>query len=133
MSGGTTSHGGSNPSVTADGSTRIEPHQKGSLFGKSGITAPMNSLLGVFLSADDPINSVASEKLNFSDANSRNYSSLLPKLGQVFFIGNGRFDGDKFQLVIVPKGATRLYFAIHDSYEWNNNSGTLQGAILWRP
>jgi hypothetical protein len=57
---------------------------------------------------------------------------LEPQLKQVFLIGTGhvkaRVDSstkksDVSRRFRVPRGATRLYLAVMDAYEWNNNEG----------
>jgi hypothetical protein len=109
---------------------KIVSHQKGATFGKSDITAPINSLIGVFLGEGDPAGFLAPSPLDFSTQAARDYFTLNPTLGQTFFIGNGRTSTGEYHRVIVPKGATRLYFAVMDIYQWNNNSGSLSGAIM---
>jgi hypothetical protein len=109
---------------------KIVSHQKGATFGKSDITAPINSLIGVFLGEGDPAGLLAPSPLDFSTQAARDYFTLNPTLGQTFFIGNGRTSTGEYHRVIVPQGATRLYFAVMDIYQWNNNSGSLRGAIM---
>ena len=43
---------------------------------------------------------------------------------QIFFIGDGVDSKGMRQEFVVPAGATRLYVATWDFFEWNNNSGT---------
>jgi hypothetical protein len=115
----------------ANGNIRnITTHQKNAMFGKSQITAPFNSLLGVFLGEGDPSGQAAPEALDFSQASSRDYTTLAPLIGQVFFIGTGKTSRGGTHRVTVPQGATRLYFAIMDAYQWNNNTGSYSGAVL---
>ena len=109
---------------------KIVSHQKGGTLGKSDITAPINSLIGVFLGEGDPAGLAVPSPLDFSTQAARDYFTLNPTLGQTFFIGNGRTSTGEYHRVIVPKGATRLYFAVMDIYQWNNNSGSLSGAIM---
>jgi Flp pilus assembly protein TadG len=94
--------------------------------GVADMRAPINALVGVFLSDAAPNASAApSQNLDFSTAESRNFSTLRPQLKQIFFIGDGKMDdGITAQRFEVPAGATRLYLATWDFYEWNNNSGT---------
>lgn len=117
----------------ADGQSNLTPsHQLGSVFSLSDISAPIASLVGVFL--DDaivPARPTAPASLDFSSPQSRNFSVLSPKIGQIFFIGNGKGDKGNLQAVVVPSGTTRLYLAIMDEYEWNNNQGQLTGTIQW--
>lgn len=115
----------------ANGDLRnITTHQKNALYGKSNITAPFNSLIAVFLGDGDPSANAAPAPLDFSQPNSRDYASLSPLIGQVFFIGNGKTRSGGNHRVVVPAGSTRLYFAIMDGYQWNNNAGSYTGAAL---
>ncbi|MCX6106316.1 MAG: hypothetical protein NTY08_10855 [Proteobacteria bacterium] len=110
--------------------SQIVHHQKGATLGKSDIIAPINSLIGVFLSESDPAGMPAPATLDFSTQKARDYVSLSPAVGQVFFIGTGLTSTGEHHKVVVPQGATRLYFAVMDIYQWNNNSGSLSGAIM---
>jgi hypothetical protein len=94
--------------------------------GIADMRAPINALVGVFLSDAAPNTTPApSENLDFSTAQSRNFSTLRPQIKQIFFIGDGKMDdGITSQRFEVPAGATRLYLATWDFYEWNNNAGT---------
>jgi hypothetical protein len=92
--------------------------------------APLNALVGVFLGDADPSNATAPAMLPFGEQAERDYVTISPQLGQVFFIGDGKGADGKYQTVVVPDGVTKLYFGIMDSFEWNNNSGQLTGAIL---
>lgn len=111
----------------------IGGHQRGSFLGKSDITAPLNSLIAVFLGDGDPAASSAPEKLSFDSQGSRDYTLLKPKLGQIFYIGNGKTSSGQPHQVIVPDGATHLYFAIMDSFAWYNNLGSLTGKVHSEP
>jgi hypothetical protein len=117
----------------ADGQADKTPsHTLGSVHGLSNITAPINSLVAVFL--DDTSfasRTAAPEALDFSTAESRNFKTLTPKLGQIFFIGDGKDASGLLQAIVVPAGTTRLYLAIMDQYEWSNNKGQLSGTIQW--
>ncbi len=118
----------------ADGSAeRIRQHNLGAMFGISNIQTPIKSLIGVFLD-DKPYLSrgPAPESLDFSTAELRDYEILAPKLGQLFFIGDGVNSAAKIQSVLVPAGTKRLYLAVMDSYEWNNNSGEFFVKIKWQ-
>ena len=119
------------PRTNANGSlSTVLSHQKGAQLGKSGITAPLNSLLGVFLADGDPTPATAPAALDFSTQAARDYTSLAPLVGQVFFIGTGKTASGAYHQIIVPQGATRLYFAVMDTYQWNNNLGALSGEVL---
>ena len=91
--------------------------------GKSNMYAPINALVGVFLSDADPRTQTTPDDLNFSTAADRNFSQLSPKVGQTFFIGDGKQDDGTPQRFVVPAGATRFYVANWDGWEWNNNVG----------
>lgn len=95
----------------------------GESFGKSGLIAPINALIGVFLPetlSDGPL----APALRFQTDASRSFQRLAPELGQVFFIGDGRTDGGTAQLFDVPSGAARLWLGVHDAFEWNDNDGS---------
>jgi Flp pilus assembly protein TadG len=109
----------------ADGNTGwICNNSNGSEDGISDMTAPINCLVGVFLDDNQPSLSPAPASLDFSSATARDFSSLKPTLKQIFFIGDGRRSTGEVQNFVVPAGATRLYIATWDSYEWNNNVGS---------
>ena len=96
----------------------------GNELGKSDLTAPINSVIGLFLDDQVPTSAgPAPTALNFSSAGARDFSSLAPKLRQPFFIGDGRKDDGTVQQFVVPNGATRLFIGTMDGYEWNNNVG----------
>lgn len=92
--------------------------------GIADVKAPINALVGVFLGDESPDLSAAPANLDFSTAASRDFQKLEPKLKQIFFIGDGVDASGKTQSFVAPKGATRLFLATWDFYEWNNNSGT---------
>lgn len=92
--------------------------------GISNITAPIDSLLGVFLS-NTPSGSAPSA-LDFSTALSRDYLTLSPELQQAFFMGDGLTSGAVAQAIIVPAGATKLYLGTMDGYGWANNVGCFE-------
>lgn len=85
---------------------------------------PITALAGVFLGAGTSAAPGAS-----GDGVSASESS--PQIGQVFFIGDGLTGtgtGAR-QVVHVPAGASRLYLAVVDGYEWGNNGGAYEVAI----
>jgi hypothetical protein len=127
---GQISHGQSAP-TNADGRLDyINSHEKGAYLGKSDITAPLNAMVALFLSDEDPTRQVAPEATVYSTANQRNFTSTSPKLGQIFYIGDGKTADNKYQKVIIPRGAKRLFLGIMDTFEWNNNSGSLTGSFM---
>jgi hypothetical protein len=91
--------------------------------GIADMRAPINALVGVFLTDDRPDRSPAPANLDFSTAASRDFATLEPQLKQIFFIGDGKRSGGAAQEFVVPEGATRLFLATWDFYEWNNNAG----------
>lgn len=122
-------HGG-DAGTDANGDTSAATsHALHAYLGKSDVIAPINSLLGVFLTDKDPSHEPAPATLDFSTEQARNYEDLRPEIGQIFYIGNGKTSAGAFKKVVVPATATRLYFAIMDGYQWNNNHGALTGAL----
>ncbi|MCU0545574.1 MAG: PEP-CTERM sorting domain-containing protein [Oscillatoriaceae cyanobacterium Prado104] len=113
------------PIDTPDGDRTIAPHTAGAENGISDISAPRNSLLGVFLDDGQPNLSPAPSALNFSTPDSRNYLQLAPLLKQVFFIGDGRTNQGVLQQILVPEGASRFYLGTMDAYDWSDNAGIL--------
>jgi Flp pilus assembly protein TadG len=91
--------------------------------GIADANIPINALVGVFLSDNQPSDSAAPANLDFSSVASRNFTTLQPALQQIFFIGDGLTDSGVQQNFIAPKGATRLFLATWDFYQWNNNYG----------
>ncbi len=135
---GTTRHDPNLPFYEPDGQTGengtkkdIGRNTRGSEHGIADINCPINALVGVFLGPDRPDNTPSPETRDASTPESRNQLRYEPKLKQIFFIGDGTAwvdgpDGNKVpvkQEFVVPEGATRLYLATWDFYEWNNNAG----------
>jgi hypothetical protein len=101
--------------------------------GISGVTAPLNALLGVFLSSAQPDTVAPPTDLDFTG--NTNFAMLTPKLQQVFFIGDG-LTGTGSGLVqqfVVPENASRLYLGSMDGYEWSNNLGAFTVTISTVP
>ena len=73
----------------------------------------LNTLLGVFSDDVGPVPGIAPPRLGASD------DMTTPELNQSFGIGAGLSD------IMVPVGATRLYFGLHDGFEWTNNVGSV--------
>jgi Flp pilus assembly protein TadG len=121
---GTVRHDPSLAYYSPDGElATIGRNTNGSENGISDLNAPINALVGLFLDDTQPNTSGAPRSLDFSSDASRNFDTLNPKLKQIFFIGDGKTSDGARQQFIVPKGATRLYLATWDFYEWNNNAG----------
>jgi hypothetical protein len=87
------------------------------------MTAPINALVGVYLGDDQPNFSAPPRSLDFSTSLSRDFTTLQPELKQLFFIGDGLNSQGIKQQFIAPAGATRLFLATWDFFEWNNNAG----------
>lgn len=102
----------------------IDDNTAGNENGIATLRGPINALVGVFLSDAAPNTTPAPAQLDFSSTASRDFQKLEPQLKQIFFIGDGLDSRGNRQEFIVPAGATRLYLATWDFYEWNNNSGT---------
>jgi Flp pilus assembly protein TadG len=111
---------------TADGNLG-EPGATNTVGDEHGIAnmkAPINSLVGLYLDNTVPGSSTAPADLDFSTDASRNFTTLSPKLNQLFFIGDGRDNNGNVQQFVVPTGAKRLFIGTWDDYEWNNNIGS---------
>jgi hypothetical protein len=119
----TASHTGSEEGHKGEGKEGIASFELGAQHGFSDVAAPFDSLVAVFLPATQDASSAAPAKLDFSDAAKRDFSELRPKLGQVFFIGDGKTSSGDVQRFVVPQGAARIAFGNMDSYEWVNNAG----------
>ncbi|CCI18634.1 conserved hypothetical protein [Microcystis aeruginosa PCC 9807] len=117
------------PTATPDGGSFFS-HLPGSENGISDITAPLNSLVGVFLDNSQPDLTPAPAALDFSSIG-LNFSSLAPQVKQVFFIGDGLTgtNSGAVQNFIVPTGATRLFLGTMDIFEWNNNTGSFSVTV----
>lgn len=99
--------------------------------GINATSAPLNSLVGIFLDDRQPSAWGMAAELDFTSASSRNFKTLSPGLKQVFFIGDGVNDNGELQEFVVPAGATRFYLAIMDEKGWWwDNVGTLNTTML---
>lgn len=128
---GSTSNAAAKTGATGDGVRDIAIHQKGAYFGKSNVAAPLSSLVAVFLDDSDPSSLPAPAMLEYRNVSSKNYSETQPLMRQIFFVGDGLTDDKKFQLIVVPAGATRLFLGTMDGWEWSNNTGSLDARLLW--
>lgn len=103
-----------------------------SLNGISGYNAPVDALVGVFLTDSEPINNPAPPSLDFGPTGiGTDFPTLAPALQQIFFIGDGLTGtgtGTR-QTFVVPSGATRLYLGVVDGFGWSNNIGSFIVAI----
>jgi hypothetical protein len=111
-------------------------------WGIAGLTAPANSLIGVFIGSSQP-SGVPPATLDFGDATgsipsgipvgggplllgaaSRTFTTLSPKLQQPFFIGDGVDNTtNTTQQFFIPPLATRLYLGTMDQQKWSDNTG----------
>jgi hypothetical protein len=105
----------------------VAGHVGGAEHGISAISAPMDSLLGVFLDDQRPDKSRAPKGLSFGSG--RDFDSLAPQLKQVFYIGTGRTRTGVARRFLVPQGATRLFLATMDGFDWNNDTGGFSVAV----
>jgi len=98
--------------------------------GISNIRAPIDSLVGVFLSDSNPKSSYAPAYID-SESYGIVFTHLSPLLKQVFFIGDGLTGtgARTVQTFLVPTGATRLYLGTMDGYQWTNNYGSLSVTV----
>jgi hypothetical protein len=111
------------PIQTPDGAQSITYHWAGAVNGIATLTAPYESLIGVFLGPGEPDLSPAPAGLDFATAASR-YSLLIqPGLKEPFFIGDGLSTNGLVQSFTVPNGATRLFLGAMDAEGWYNNVG----------
>jgi Flp pilus assembly protein TadG len=117
---------------TADGNLNdIETNYTGNDNNMGNINAPLNSLVGVFLDNSAPNTSPTPTPalVDYSNDTQRNFQSISPPLKQIFFIGDGRTDDGQVQQFIPPAGATRLFLATWDGYEWSNNVGSFSVTV----
>jgi hypothetical protein len=130
---GAVSNGGCCPFEGPDGGS-IESHLTGAENGIANITAPINSLVGVFLDASQPNTSPAPATLDFTSIGV-SFTSLAPGLKQVFFIGDGLTGtgSGTVQTVLIPDGATRLFLGTMDGFEWQNNIGAFTVTVAAVP
>ncbi|WP_428940772.1 pilus assembly protein TadG-related protein [Fontivita pretiosa] len=121
---GTARHDPNLPYYQPDGQLDdVGRNTNGNENGIADTRCPINALVGVFLTDERPDRTAAPPNLDFSTADKRNFTRLEPQCKQIFFIGDGRRDDGMPQQFVVPRGATRLYLATWDFYEWNNNFG----------
>jgi hypothetical protein len=133
------------PMVSADGHAPDEVHECGGpppctvvpTNGLSGLTdaARFWYLVGVFIGPAEPSGDPPAS-LDFTYRHE--FQALSPKLGQVFFIGDGRTSDGTLQRFRVPRGATRLYLGMADICQppgepdcYFDNAGSLKVTALW--
>jgi hypothetical protein len=103
-------------------------HDGGAENGISAVIAPMNSLVGVFLTDEQPDRTPAPKELKLKN-NGRDLPAVSPQLKQIFFIGTGKTRTGVKRSYLVPKGATRLFLGVMDGWDWNNNDGEFRVVI----
>lgn len=111
------------PGCYGPNGTEMARHQSGAEHGISDVSAPMDALVGVFLSDEPPDRSAAPRTLDMRESAGGSPNIWL-QLKQVFFIGDGRSKSGAPRRYLVPARATRLYLGVMDEYEWNNNAGS---------
>lgn len=100
-----------------------------SMQGISGYQGPEGALVGVFLTDKNPSGEVAPETLNFTSSGLGNaFSSLAPKIGQVFLIGDGYAGNGNggLQRFVAPSGATRLFVGTVDGFFFDGQPGAYE-------
>ncbi|HEX3356565.1 MAG TPA: Tad domain-containing protein [Tepidisphaeraceae bacterium] len=97
--------------------------------GMSNVRAPIGAIMAVFLDDNNPSYTSAPTDLDFSTQTQRDYSSISPKLKQVFFVGDGKKSDGEVQNIVVPTGATRVFVGMMDAWQWNDNVGNFQFKI----
>lgn len=97
-----------------------------SLDGISGWHGPQGALAGVFLTDAIPSAGPAPGTLDFWNGASREFSSITPELGQLFFIGDGETAANILQSFTAPAGATRLFLGIPDGFGFNGPPGAYE-------
>ena len=146
---GSVSYQGGTPTDPPDGSFNVQHYDAGVGPGSpaqpengiSDMAGPVDSLVGVFLSATAPNLSPAPASLDFTGGTADSsftvvpggigFSSLAPQLQQLFFIGDGLTGTGtgSVQQFIVPAGATRLYLGTLDGFGWSNNTGAIDVTV----
>jgi hypothetical protein len=114
-----------NGSTSPDGGSFLAPTDISATAGLSEIKAPTTeALLGVFLSDAEPADP-APAALDFGPgALTENFDSISPKIGQVFFIGDGKTTGGNAQKFYAPANATRLYLGVADAFNGSSITGS---------
>lgn len=102
--------------------------------GMGDIIAPGMSLVAVFIDDNNPSAFAGARppRLDFSTPATQNYTRLTPQLRQPFFIGTGTNPDGSKRSVVVPQGATRLFFGTMDAIAWRDNAGVFQVNIEQR-
>jgi hypothetical protein len=113
------------PTDTPEGDAGlVVPHATGAENGISNLTAPVDSLIGVFLGPQPPNHAPAPAALEFATPEERAQSALAPLLQQAFFIGSGLTAAGTARQITIPAGATGFYLGTMDGFGWYNNVGS---------
>ena len=97
--------------------------------GISDVTAPLGSLIGVYLDNSQPDPGATPGAFDFR-VTGLNFSTLSPALNQTFFIGDGLTSTGDMQRFMVPVGATRVYLGTMDGFGWTGNNGELGVTVM---
>ncbi len=131
VTGGT--HNGPIPPIDGtSGPDGIDPVTHNPENHLAGLTAPLNSLVGVFLSGGVPETTFGDPlptALDFTEESSRDYATLEPELKQPFFIGDGRDAATTVQHVRIPIGASRLFLGSLDVFTNRENYGSFTVSV----
>jgi hypothetical protein len=90
------------------------------------IKAPIDSLVGLFLTNTEPTSQTApTTVLDYSTQTARDVvSNTTLQTQQPFFIGTGQTSGGVTKTFKVPAGCTRLFLGVMDGHQWSNNAGS---------
>ncbi|MBD2168527.1 putative Ig domain-containing protein [Calothrix membranacea FACHB-236] len=117
------SNGSSRPFATPDGGNANGSSLLG-IKGISGYEGAEGALVGVFLNDDNPLNNPTPLTLDFkTNALGQEFEILSPKIGQVFFIGNGLTSTNEQHKFVAPEGTTRLFLGIADGWSFDGVPG----------
>ena len=93
-----------------------------------------SAFMGLFLDNTQPDSTAAPATVDWTSSSIQNqptYTNLLLK--QPFLIGDGKTSGGTVQQFQVPPGATRLFLAVWDGTDYNNNTGSLTTTVTVQP
>jgi hypothetical protein len=123
VTGGTTNNLGVRPIEPPDGGASVSAYY-GARGGISSWDLPIDMLAGVFLG-----NTIGSAPSPYTGSDTA--STIAPKLGQVFPIGDGLtgHGSGSVQDFTVPSGATHLYLVDIDGFKWSDNGGQLNVTV----
>lgn len=112
--------------IVANGAAPATSMPTNSNNGMSNVRAPIGAVMAVFMDDNAPTTTAAPANLDFNTATQRDYTSISPKLKQVFFVGDGKRSNGETQSIVIPQGATRVFFGMMDAWQWNDNQGTFK-------